>query len=456
MKALEVLKSKFLKDMATLQVGSMLTSIGNLFSTILLAFILGPREQGNYFASIALFSLVSLILSSGIGPATVSQVSSASARGNSDKAAAWLAFQLKAGFFISGGICLVGYWLFPFIAGLDFMGGNERIGILAWWITAAPIFDLPRGATISAFQATRKMLPLAQTENAHEVMRVFLVTCGAVVTGKAEGAIVGMILASLLSSALSLEMYRLARVGRKEDLPSIASILSRIRAVPLMEGFPLSLRIGLLRCTDALGVQIMPILVINAVVGSEVVAYTKTAQRIMSVPVTLTGGISRTLFPVMYQFAGLKDVTRFKQAFLKATLFGGSMTTIVILCLLPFIHTIVGMFWPPRYVEPVSQLAQILAIGNALLSFGLGIDAFHVVTGTMKGAVRINLAAMPTTPLMTIALCSALPMTGGAWGITITMSWVLFQFVYLTWVYRRFTTLEPSADSVATPVQGAS
>ena len=127
MKVLEFLRSKFLKDMATLQVGSMLTSVGNLFSTVLLAFILGAREQGIYFASIALFSLVSLVLSSGIGPATVSQVSSAHARGNADKAAGWLAFQLKAGFFVAGGVCLAGYWLFPWIAGLDFMGKGHLL-----------------------------------------------------------------------------------------------------------------------------------------------------------------------------------------------------------------------------------------------------------------------------------------------------------------------------------------
>ena len=77
MKLFSALKSKFMKDMATLQVGSMLTSVGSLCSTIILAFILGATEQGNYFAAIALFSLISLLLSSGIGAATVSQVSAA-------------------------------------------------------------------------------------------------------------------------------------------------------------------------------------------------------------------------------------------------------------------------------------------------------------------------------------------------------------------------------------------
>lgn len=445
MKLLETLKSKFLKDMATLQAGSMLTSVGSLCSTVLLAFVLGAKEQGNYFAAIALFSLVSLLLSSGIGAATVSQVSAAHARGNVDKVAGWLAFQLKASFFVSAAICVVGYWLYPWLAGLDFMGGNERIGKLAWWITAMPLLDMPRGAAISAFQASRRMLPLAQTENAHEAMRVFLVTIGAVVTGRAEGAILGMLIASLLSSTLALEMYRVTRKGGESGLPSIASVLSHLRDVPVMVGFPLGFRLGLLRCTDALGVQIMPILIINAIAGSEVVAFTKTAQRIMSVPVMLTAGVSRTLFPVMYRYAGLKDVVRFKQAFMRATLIGGCLTSIAVLAELPFVYSVVGMFWPPKYVEPVAMLAPILAIGNIVLSFGLGLDAFHVVAGTTKWPVRLNVIAIPITAFITIWLCRTFPMTGGAWGISLTMSWVLFQFVYLTWVYRRFTTLDDPA-----------
>lgn len=451
MKILEALKSKFMKDMATLQMGSMLNSVGSLCSTVILAFILGAKEQGNYFAAIALFSLVSLVLSSGIGAATVSQVSAAHARGNVDKAAGWLAFQVKASFFVSAGTCVAGYWLFPWIAGLDFMGGNERIGMLAWWITAMPLLDLPKGAAISAFQASRRMLPLAQTENGHEAMRVFLVTFGAVITGKAEGAILGMLVASALSSFLALEMYRVTRKSGDTGLPSIASILSHLRDVPVMVGFPLGFRLGLLRCTDALGVQIMPILIINAIAGSEVVAFTKTAQRIMSVPVMLTSGVSRTLFPVMYRYAGLKDVKRFKQAFMRATLIGGCLTSVAVLVELPFVHSVVAMFWPAKYVEPVAMLAPILAIGNIVLSFGLGLDAFHVVAGTTKWPVRMNVIAIPITALLTVWLCRALPMTGGAWGISLTMSWVLFQFVYLSWIYRRFTSLEePIATSGAT------
>ncbi len=454
MKILQVLKSKFLKDMATLQIGSMLTSVGSLFSTVLLAFVLGAREQGNYFAAIALFSLVSLVLSSGIGAATVSQVAAAHARGNEDKAAGWLAFQVKASFFIGVGTCIAGYWLFPYIAGLDFMGGNERIGVLAWWITAMPLLDLPRMAVISALQAARRMLPLAQTENAHEVMRVFLVTMGAVFTGKAEGAILGMLIASFLSSALSLEMYQLDRKGNQTGLPSIKVILSHLRDVPVMVGFPLGFRLGLLRCTDALGVQILPILIINAVAGSEVVAFTKTAQRIMSVPVMLTAGVSRTLFPVMYRYAGLKDVVRLKRAFLRATLVGGALTSLVVLLELPFVYSVVEMFWPAKYVDPVARLAPILAIGNIVLSFGLGLDAFNVIAGTTKWAVRMNVIAIPITSLLTIWLCRTYPQIGGAWGITITMSWVLFQYVYIVWVYRNFTTLGPiesSSDEAVSP-----
>lgn len=432
-----LLRSKFVKDTATLQVGGFLTAFGNLASTILLAFVLGAAEQGRYFVAISLYSMVFLMLSTGINQATVSQVSAAYARGNHEKVAIWLAFQLKASVVIGLLFFGAGTWLFPAVSELEWMGGNRRIGVLAWWLSATPLIEAPRAVAIAAFQSTRRMLPLAQTENVHETVRVFLVSAGALVTGRAEGAILGSLLASTMSSVLAFELYWRARRDGLGPLPAGGEILGHVRDVPLRKGVPLGVRLGLLRSLDAIGLQVLPMLIINAVVGSDVVAYTRTAQRIMNVPMMLMGGVSRTIFPVMNQLAGLKDVERFKRTFLRTTLIGGSFISVGILLSLPFLQYVVGVFWPPDYVEPVTQLCLIFAIGCIALSFALGLDSFYVVTDSMNGAIWLNVFAIPITAALAVFLCQRYPLTGGAWAITVCMCWGLFHYVYIAFIFRR-------------------
>ena len=45
MKLLRLLENKFLRDTATLQVGSMFTALANFASAAALAFLLGPRSE---------------------------------------------------------------------------------------------------------------------------------------------------------------------------------------------------------------------------------------------------------------------------------------------------------------------------------------------------------------------------------------------------------------------------
>ena len=58
MKLRRFLEHKFVRDTATLQVGSLFVSAGNLASAVLLAHVLGAREQGQYYVAVTLYSLL--------------------------------------------------------------------------------------------------------------------------------------------------------------------------------------------------------------------------------------------------------------------------------------------------------------------------------------------------------------------------------------------------------------
>ena len=107
-------------------------------------------------------------ISTGVVPATVSQIAAANARGNHEKTAGWIAFLAKAVLVFGTIILLVGWFVLPPLGALlydDKTGNHGRdIGFLAWLLLLEPLFDLPRAVTSTAFQGTRRMRALAQVD----------------------------------------------------------------------------------------------------------------------------------------------------------------------------------------------------------------------------------------------------------------------------------------------------
>jgi len=186
LRILRLLRSKFARDAATLQVGALINTASNLCSSMVLAHLLGAHHQGEFMVALALYSLFTIAVNLGLTHTTVNQLASASVRGRDEKVAAWLAFLVKA----YGGIGLLlvpaGYFLLPALA--EWLYGDRQLGVWAWWLTVIPVVELPRVVCCAAFQGTRRMLPLAQTENGQEVVRMFLVIVGAALTGSSSGA----------------------------------------------------------------------------------------------------------------------------------------------------------------------------------------------------------------------------------------------------------------------------
>lgn len=439
MKLRRFLEHKFVRDTATLQVGSLFVSAGNLASAVLLAHVLGAREQGQYYVAVTLYSLLWFLLNQGVVGATVSQVAAASARGLREKAAAWLAFLAKAYLAIGAFLVVLGWFLLPKIAALVSPSDAETARATArwaFWLTFTPLLEIPRVVLCAGMQGTRTMLPFARTESAQEAIRVFLVIAFAIVTDSPEGPVAGMVVASALGSLLAIEQYRGARVGREELLPAPREILAQFRDVPLLRGLPLGLKLGLCRSIDAVGVQVLPTLFLQRYGSSEWVAYVRLAQRVMNVPMMFMQGISRTMLPRLSELAGVQARERFRATFVKASLYSGAIISaglLVSLALLPFALQLV---FPPEYRQPMWIVSLILTPGLIALSFSIANDTFYLVTNTLRVAMILSLIGIVVNGLVVWHLARTWPETGVAWGLSITMFWCVTHYLYAAWYFR--------------------
>jgi O-antigen/teichoic acid export membrane protein len=92
---LEFIRNRFLKDAATLQVSGVLNQTSQLFSSVVIAYLLGAHGQGLFAVAVMLQALLYNLVSVGVVQATVSQVAAAAARELHDKVGDWLAFLVK-------------------------------------------------------------------------------------------------------------------------------------------------------------------------------------------------------------------------------------------------------------------------------------------------------------------------------------------------------------------------
>jgi len=436
-----LLESKFLKDSATLQVSALLNQLSQIVSSVVIAFLLGSHGQGLFFLAIALQALFYNLVNVGVMQATVTQVAAASVREARTKVAGWLAFLVKSHVLFSTLLIGLGWVVLPALARASYaekLGPQAaaQLGLWAWWLTFWPLLDTPRAVAQVAFQGTRRMLRLGQLDNGCELMRMFLVTTGALITASPEGAILGEIVSRVFGTLLAVSMYRAARREGESWLPSPREVLRMIRVVPLRQGIRLGLRVGLLKNSQTLFMDVLPGLILGRLAGASWVAYYKLATRITILPFTMLQGVGRTILPALSELRGLRDLDRFRSLYYRSSLISGGLVVGALLVLVPLIPPFVGALFPPDYKEPVFHYSWILALGMVPPAFAVGMDAFYILTDQMKrNLVLMGIGAALTIPTF-FYLVAVLPETGVAWGLSLYRSWTLVHFAYVAWYFR--------------------
>ncbi len=432
-----LLESKFARDVAHLQVASGLSLLSQLGSTFTLAFLLGAEKQGLFLSAGALHALGHCLMSLGVPQVVASQISANAARGRSEKTSSWIAFLVKVNLLFALWLGTIGYFAFPWIA--ETLLGDGRLGTWAWWLCLGTLLEVPREMVRVAFQGTRRMGPLGLVENAHEMIRFFLVSMGALITGEAEGALVGGICASGLGSLLAVHIYQRER-GVGHLLPGMRETLGRFWSIPIRKGLRQGVRIAAFKNLHTLLFLVLPKLAVQSLAGSRWVAYFHIAQRLTSLPQMLTSSIARTALPALGEKAGKRDAAGLRRIFASATLGNGLLVSGALGCGLLLIPWLLPLFFPPDYVEPVIGFAVVLAIGESAGAFTVCLEAFFISLNRLRVLLLFSLLGLATAVPGAAWLTAHVEVTGPAWGIALMRGFNLLQLGYaivFLWGHRR-------------------
>ncbi len=412
-----LVRNQFLRDTGALQVGALLVSGGNFLSAVGLAYLLGAARQGEFYVAVSLYSSLWYLVNLGLVQVTVSKVSAALGAQDRDEACSWLAYLLKAYALLGAAVGGVAHLVLPWVA-TDLVDARAEVGAYAALLAFTPLLDLPRVVAGAALQATRRMIPLAQTDNAFELVRVYLVLLGALLTGDLRGPVLGC-----------------RRV--RELVPGPGEILAHVRGVPLRKGLAVGLRLGAAQNLSAYGTQILPTLLLQRFGSSEWVAYLRIGQRIMNVPLMLMQAISRTALPALSKLAGVKDLRELCRTYFRTSLFSGLTIGGGLLAFLPFLPWVLELALPEAYGAPILTICLILVPGYLVIAFSSANDTFYLVTGTLRVAIQLWVdGAHLKQPLIAVQAWRW-PTTRGAGALTLSMLWSLVHPAYVWSWYRR-------------------
>ena len=432
----DLLRNQFLRDTSTLQVGAMLVAGGNFLSAVGLAFLLGSARQGEFYVAVSLYSFLWFLVNLGLVAVTVSHVSAALAAKKRDEAASWLAYLLKAYGILGSLVATAAVFVLPWAAE-HLVEARREVGVYAGFLALTPLLDVPRVVAGAGFQASRRMVSLAQSDNAFELVRVFLVLLGALLTGDLRGPVIGSLCASLLGSLLASALYLRECKEQPETMLRPGEILRHVRGVPLRKGLYLGLRMGAVQNLSALGVQILPALLLQRFGSSSWVAYLRISQRILNVPLMLMQAISRTALPVFSELAGAKDMRRMCHAYFRTSIYSGLTIGAGILAFLPLLPWVLEATFPEDFREPIRTICWILTPGYMALSFSTANDTFYLVTRTLRVGIVVSIVGSLFNLPAVALLAWAFPTVGVAWGLTVMMFWSLWHPGYAYYWYRK-------------------
>ncbi|MDG1498438.1 MAG: lipopolysaccharide biosynthesis protein [Planctomycetota bacterium] len=444
-----LVQSRFVRDAFTLQVAAGITALGNLASTLALAYLLGVELQGLYYVAMAWYSLFYLLGNVGLNSVAVTYIAKAVGARRDDDIANWLAFLLKATTGLSLLMFALAYFLLPPVAAYygEDPGQARMLGEWAVLLCLLPIIEVPRVVAAAAFQGTRQMLYLAQLENAVEVGRVFLIIAFILITGTAKGAVFGTLAGGVLSSCLAIALYFRARreseaaaeIHKTAALPTIRQMFGAMGKVPLREGLPMGIRVGLNRNIDALLLDSVPVLIMGmaSIGGPATAAYFRIAQRLLRMPLMLLQGISRTAVPAFAELSVLRDGSALRRLFYKATIGGGAMISSGIIATVLVLPWVVDHFFPSGYAEPVAHFSYLLAAGFISTAFSGVFESFYLATNQVHIALRIGtVLSLPVLAAMYFGGVYFGP-SGVAIGLSLGFSTGIVHHIYIYRFFRK-------------------
>ncbi len=421
-----ILKGNFVKNVITLQMGSILGTLIQAVAGVLIARLLQPELFGIYALAFSLASLASIFMATGVGDGITSIVAGAYARGDKETIADALGFLLKIAIIIGivVGLALI---LLPLIS--NFLYHRYDIGLFAGIVVLASIIsNLLFSVSQVVFQAERRIAIATSFIFIDLFVRwglsLSLVFFGYKILGAAIGHLIGAI---IVFSIVGFSWNKL--ISADGLIPSLGQVFQRAIAVSWKRFIRYSFWVALDRNMATL-FSFLPISMAGIYFISSDIAFYKISFGFANLALSLLGPISVMLnieFPRLRE----ESLEKMRASFLRVTFYSVLFSAFLVICAAVVSPIAFKILYGESFMPSVKYTYGFIIYGifNGL---GVGLGPMWRALNKVKVSILINTIVLAIGIPIGLYLLKHYGIWGGVWMVTtwFSVSHVV-SFIYL-------------------------
>lgn len=423
-------EKNFVKDVATLQVGSIFSKGLSFIASIIFARMLGASQYGIYSLIFSFTALISVFMDWGVGYAALTIFAQAYTEKDRPQIVNVLTYFLKFSLIIYFTIGLLSIIFSPKIS--YFLYHNYKIGELSRLILLSMIIGMFFSLFTITLQVLRKIKYLTILENINKFFYA-LIPATLVLFGLGVAGIVwGNLIAALIFLIFSIISYSYL-ASKDELLPSFKELFLNFRKIKM--GY--YIKFGFLIAIDkniASFYTLLPITFLGMFVLPREVAFFKIAFSYITLSSILLSPISRLLM-VQLPKSRSYGLDIFKRDFLKVSLYSGMISVLLVIPFIILGPFLVNLFYGQEF-RPVIPLIYYLSIYSALLGFGVGVGPIFRTLNKMRVVVKVNILMTLIGIPLVFYLIRKFQLIGAVlavdfWGTGAMLILLIYMFRYL-------------------------
>ena len=418
----------FVKNVATLQIGSFAGTFVQAVVGLFLARLLQPELFGIFSLAFGLAAIGGILVSAGTQDAATSLVGAAYANKDREETKDTLAFFLKIGIIAGLLIILISAFL-PAISAKLYH--NSYIGIYAAIIIFATIFSsLFFALSQIGLQVTGKIKALTALIVSDQVLRYSLSLALVMAGWGVLGAVSGHLMGTLLIFIALIFLWQ--KVRKNSELPDLREIILAIKKVRLKKYLGFTAWVTLDSNLASLYMA-LPIIITGIYVVPAEVTFFKLAFGLMNLALSLLGPVS-VLLNVEFPKMVVGDYKNLKKNFIKVSLYSVLLSSVLTLGTI-VVSPLVFKFLYGKSFLPSIKYVFGLGIYGALFGIGVGLGPMWRAINKVKVSILINLIVLG----LGVPLGIFLVKNWGTWGaiIMVTIWFTVSHFVSFIYLLRK-------------------
>ncbi len=421
-------KHWFVRNVATLQVGSFAGTVFQAVVGIFIARLLQPELFGIYSLAFGLAALAGLLLGAGTQEAVSTILGAAYARHDGQEIRDVLAFLLKITFY-AGALTLILILFLPGIA--NYFYGNPSIGWFASIVLVGVFLSSSFTAVVQlALQVAGKIKILTFTVFGDQFFRFSLTLLFVFLGFGVLGAVSGQFVGALILFGISIFTWKWLE-KTYPVFPSFGELFGRSMSIPIKKYFGFSFWVAVDRNMGNLYMA-LPVVLTGIYVSTGEVSFFKLAFSFVNLALSLLGPVS-TLLNIEFSKMQVEDDGRLARNFIRVSMYGLLLSSVLTAAGVIVSPIAFRILYGKSFMPSVSFVYGLFIYG-ALFGIGVGLGPMWRAINKVKTSILIN----------TIVLGVGIP-TGllliknyGNWGavIMITLWFTISHFVSFFYIYK--------------------